>query len=357
MLQSEKLLLDEASIIQKREAGKIFVSDFKEKGGKYISTVLSGDDLEDVKIKISPKIEVRLTYLQKGNAIKGIKLAKYKSVKGAFEKDGEIKLSTLDFNGILKLLKIFSELDLESVANKSVILDQTIIQDPSALNKFLLTIAADPAGRRKLDEFFKSHSFLREGDIEELRKKRESVKMFDNLLNTSEFFSAHKAELKIGKDEEVWQRFFKENSWLLGSEFIEIVDERNIDEERIVDYFTKSYDGHMDIIELKLPGDDFWTNELNPNAKLTKALMQCMNYVSCVEKRINDAEFLKKIKNSMVMKPRITLIYGRSKEWDDEKRSRYRIYNSSLNGINIFTYDQILERAERVVGNIEAVSK
>jgi hypothetical protein len=59
-----------------------------------------------------------------------------------------------------------------------------------------------------------------------------------------------------------WQKWFKTNSWVLGSDFVRILDERAIDTDHIADYLVEAYDGFLDIIEIKRPGGrlQFWAS-------------------------------------------------------------------------------------------------
>lgn len=335
-----------SEILANRKAGKVYVGNFHNKEGKYISAVL--DDAEepyDISLKISSKIEVRITYItKKDDPISGVQITKL--YQGKIEK---INLSTLDFEGILSLLHIFSEVDLKSIASGSVILDKSIVGNPQELGRFLATIGADPAGRKKLKELVKNLGIIDEGDIDKVSSRKKDVKLFGKLLNSDEEFQSFKSKLEAKRDEDVWQLFFKKRSWILGSDFIKILKERTIDEDSIVDYFTKSYDGHVDIVELKLPAASFWNADNTPSAELNKAIMQCLRYVSEVERRINDSKFLQKLENTLVMKPLVTLIYGRSDVWDEDKKESYRILNTAYHDVNIFTYDQLLERARRII--------
>ena len=196
----------------------------------------------------------------------------------------------------------------------------------------------------------KNYGLIKVGDIDNVVQKKEAVSLFEKILNNQDNFNTHKIEIKVGKDEEVWQRFFSQNSWILGSDFVEILDERRLDVENITDYLLRSFDGFVDIIELKLPTAQFWTSENIPKSELTSASMQCNRYILQTERKINDLEFNKKIKNTPIVKPRITLIYGRSQDWTEEQREAYRVLNSSYSNLNIISYDHLLERAKRLIG-------
>jgi len=172
----------------------------------------------------------------------------------------------------------------------------------------------------------------------------------------------YEEKLKQDHNEGVWQIWFKNNSWVLGSEFVRILDDRKIDTENISDYLMEAYDGFLDIIEIKRPGGSlqFWSSQKDhdnyvPHPDLIKAITQTANYIYEVEREMNSIKFLSRTGHVPVVKPRAVLIYGRSNDWDDEKRKSYRILNASYHNITILTYDHVLERAKRILGTNQAV--
>lgn len=161
---------EEAFIAHKKE-GKIYVADFtddqKKYTGKYISAVFDDDEEPyDVKLKISPRVEVRISYRVDEDKIRGVQISKWKS--GKIEK---INLSTLSFEGILGLLQIFLTMDLKSIANGSLILDSGIIKDEGELKKHINTLLVDEVGRKIIAEVAQSRGLL-EGDVGGLDNKR-----------------------------------------------------------------------------------------------------------------------------------------------------------------------------------------
>jgi len=340
----EKFKTSEADIIQNKKDGVIYIADFPGKTGKYISVAEAGISA-DLDVKISSKIHLRVTYLNNNEKINGVEIAK---VNG--NKIEKINFSTLDFERILQLLYLFSELDLKSVVNKTVIFDESIIGNSEEVYKFLKLIALDSEGKDKIAEIAKNYGLIKIGDIDNVVQKKEAVELFEKILNSESDFQAYKDELGVSKNEEVWQRFFSKNSWMLGTDFFEILDEGRLDVENITDYLIKSYDGFVDIVELKLPTAEFWTSENIPTSILTKATMQCNRYILETERRMNDAKKITELRNIPIVKPRITLIYGRSVGWGDDKKEAYRVLNSSYTTLNIITFDHLLERAKRLIG-------
>ncbi|MFA6320125.1 MAG: Shedu anti-phage system protein SduA domain-containing protein [archaeon] len=337
----------EAEIIQNKKDGVIYIADFPNGTGKYVS-IAEASISADLDVRISSRIHLRVTYLTNDEKINGVEISK---VDG--NKVEKIHFSTLDFERILQLLNLFSELDLKAVTNKTVVFDESIIGDSKEVSKFLTLIVSDPQGKDRIREIAKNYGLIKLGDIDSVVHKKEVVELFDKILNNESEFNKYKKEINVGKDEEVWQRFFSENSWILGSDFVDILDERRIDVENITDYLLKSFDGFVDIVELKLPTAPFWTTEFIPKSELTSATMQCNRYILQTERKINDLEFNKKIQNTPIVKPRITLIYGRSQSWGEKEKEAYRVLNSSYTNVNIVTYDHLIERARRLIGMVK----
>jgi hypothetical protein len=157
--------------------------------------------------------------------------------------------------------------------------------------------------------------------------------------------------------EEAWQKWFEKNPWILGSDYVEILDERRIDTHNIADYLMKAYDGFLDIIEIKRTSTDmvFWSNSLDhnnyvPSTFLIKAITQSLNYLYEIEREANNHKTLERLGYTKIVKPRCILIFGRSIEWNEEHFKAYRILNASYTSLTIMTYDQVLSRAKHILG-------
>ena len=153
-----------------------------------------------------------------------------------------------------------------------------------------------------------------------------------------------------------WQKWFKSNSWVLGSQFVRILDERSIDTENISDFLMEAYDGFLDVIEIKRPNGElqFWASALDhgnyvPSSELIKAVTQASRYIYEVEREANSVKFLEKVGGVKTVKPRCILIFGRSNNWDSAQIEAYRILNANYHNLTILTYDHVLTRARRMV--------
>ena len=156
--------------------------------------------------------------------------------------------------------------------------------------------------------------------------------------------------------EQRWQEWFAKNQWVLGSDIVEILDEREIDTTSIADYLVEAHDGFLDIIEIKRPEGEltFWSATLDhenyiPSTGLIKAITQAVRYIYEIEQEANSVKFLERV-GIKTVKPRCILVFGRSNTWNNEQKEAYRILNASYHNLSIITYDHVLERARRILG-------
>lgn len=111
----------------------------------------------------------------------------------------------------------------------------------------------------------------------------------------------------------------------------------------------------MDIIEIKRPSHDFWSatkdhDNYIPSMVLVKSITQSNNYIYEIEREMDSNKFRERINDNIVIKPRCTLIIGRSHEWNQGQQKAYRLLNASYYNLQIITYDHVLERAKRMCG-------
>lgn len=57
------------------------------------------------------------------------------------------------------------------------------------------------------------------------------------------------------------------------------------------------------------------------------------------------------------MYPRVRVVIGRSHDWDKDRRRGLRRLNAHLTGIEVLTFDQILARADVMIGHLAASVK
>lgn len=174
-------------------------------------------------------------------------------------------------------------------------------------------------------------------------RREEALAVFEDSLQTDE-------------SEGFWQKWFEKNSWILGNEFVRVLDDRNIDTKNIADYLMETFDGFVDIVEIKRPDGKlkFWSSSrdhenLVPSQDLIKAITQAQNYIQALEEEINSIKTRERLDGTIIVKPRATLIFGRSNDWGDDERKAFRILNAGYKDLTILTYDQVLARARKTL--------
>jgi hypothetical protein len=206
------------------------------------------------------------------------------------------------------------------------------------------TLISDP-DKRSLVDFINENQLLSDDLVKsfDFAKRSRAVTDFEQMLAKN-------------LTEAPWQDWFKENNWVLGTEFVRVLDARPIDVEHIADYLMEAYDGFLDLIEIKRPEgkSKFWADAQDhgnyiPHTELVKAITQASRYILEVEHEANSVKFLERIGGVKAIKPRCVLVFGRSQDWNDGQREAYRILNASYHNLTILTFDHVLARARRIL--------
>lgn len=218
-------------------------------------------------------------------------------------------------------------------------------------------IAADEDAAK----LFKKVNDLGISDDEVVSKLAESGILTENLFvaitaaKRNEAINDFEKFIDMETRESFWQEWFAKNKWILGTEYLNILPEREIDTNDIADYLVRSIDGFLDIVEIKKPSLQFWTKpdshgNLCPTASLTAAITQCLNYLYRIELQSNSVDFLQRVDQTKTIKPQCLLVYGRSNEWTEKEYKALRILNSAYHQLHVITYDQLLLRAKQLLG-------
>lgn len=156
--------------------------------------------------------------------------------------------------------------------------------------------------------------------------------------------------------EHVYQRWFETRPWVFGTEYVWRIPARKIDLHSQADILLVSVDGFVDVFELKRPSHaplvyDNSHKTYYPSPELSKALAQAMHYLRFVnENRLR----LQEDWGVPVFRPRAIIVIGRSDEWDDSERQGWRNLKTSLQNIDVLTFDEVLGRAEQLIRHYEA---
>lgn len=155
-----------------------------------------------------------------------------------------------------------------------------------------------------------------------------------------------------------WQGWIQKNFWLFGATYRQPLPKEKVGFDSIPDFLFVTLDGFLDFLEIKLPqhpvilisnshvGAYRWSAEAN------EAIGQAIQYVSEIEK--NQYQIAERIQRNYglalsTIKPRALILIGQSTNWGVSERTALRKLNNSLNGIDVMTYTDLLQRGERLV--------
>lgn len=232
-------------------------------------------------------------------------------------------------------------------------------------------------------DFIPIESSLTKENSENIRKllnQPENDEILDYIVNneiiSDELFASLKGVEKIKAIKEFesmldddlveheWQAWFEKNTWVLGSEFVRVLDERTIDTHNISDFLMEAYDGFLDVVEIKRPEGNlnFWMAAQDhgnyvPSSDLMKAITQASKYIYEIEREANSVKYLERVDHVKTIKPRCILVYGRSNNWNEQQKEAYRILNSGYHNLTILTYDHVLARAKKMIGFVDEMEE
>ena len=146
---------------------------------------------------------------------------------------------------------------------------------------------------------------------------------------------------------------------LIPKEYIKKYDTRKIGIHSQADFIVESLDGFTDLIELKKSDISLFEkdNDRNinyPSQSLSQVIGQAIHYIKTME---DHRTVLKENDDLEVLKPRIKIVIGRSNKLLYDEKKALRLLNSTLHGIEIITYDEILIRAKKIIDAYEFNTK
>lgn len=190
-------------------------------------------------------------------------------------------------------------------------------------------------------------------DIKEKEQKEKVIQELKDRLDNGNFLETS------GSGN--WQDWIYKNNWLFGANYDEPIQKQKISISGIMpDYLFPTFDGFVDILEIKLPKDDVikkgshvgswvFTEECN------QAVGQVINYLNSIgDLRLQIEEEIKSKygKSVSMIKPRGFILIGDSRNWSEEKKKALRKINGTLHGVEIITYNDLLIRGTHMLNII-----
>lgn len=307
------------------------------RGQEYVEACTLGSGPQS----ICKAIFFRNCHKSSGKQIVSLKIARQKKVGGKWitKADKSITLNSEEINKLIEYMQ-------EYYAPLNIGMTEFIEADEDAAKLFTKVRDLDISDDEVLSKLIESGILTQNLSVAITAAERNhAVQKFEQVIDTE-------------RVESFWQNWFAQNKWVLGSEYLNILPEREIDTNDIADYLMRSIDGFLDVVEIKRPDLQFWAGpdshgNYYPTAQLTIAISQCLNYLYRIELQSNSVEFMERVEGTKTVKPQCMLVYGRSNDWDDDKMRALRILNAAYHQLHIVTYDQLLLRSKQLLGLLE----
>jgi len=224
-------------------------------------------------------------------------------------------------------------------------------------------------------------SEVTERDLVTVAYRRQQLDLFERLLSDDTFFYEQASQVR--GPEEVWQRFFEANHWIFGGSLFfnaaGAIDEGKL--ERVVAgasvagpgkradglLSTRGRVGALCFAEIKthrtklLQKNQYRPGVWGPSSDLTDAVAQSQRTVHLAEANIREA--LRVVddegnplgKDAYLIRPRSVLVCGDLQEFvtehgvNRERFACFELFRRHLQGPEVVTFDELLERARLLV--------
>jgi len=171
-----------------------------------------------------------------------------------------------------------------------------------------------------------------EKDVEEFRKKLEESRGIDDI------------------EEEELQQFLKERPWIFGYEYTNSEPQKQAGSMDQFDFYLERYNGTSDIIEIKKVTDPILKSDGQLRAKVVQAVDQCIEYL-WTTKGISHSTSRSREEEVEELRPRGKIIIGN--DASEEAKRKIDKWEYQLNNIEIFTYQELLNKAETTLENFK----
>lgn len=154
-------------------------------------------------------------------------------------------------------------------------------------------------------------------------------------------------------NEKVYQDWCKQHSWAFGLGYLSADDVRNITASDRLDLILPCVlTEFRDIVELKRPNAKvLHRDKVHRNyyfsSEVSQAIGQCHRYLEvffeCAQHGLQDHREI------LAHNPRVTVVIGRSTDWDNDEAKAFHGLSRRLIDIDIITYDHLLAQGERLI--------
>jgi hypothetical protein len=292
----------------------------------------------------------------------------------------EISLDTSEtlalFRGLSNCYEIYSQIgrvnpgitQFTQLNPKLISIMQFIKSDPSLLKQL-----SKVAGRDLVAQLFRL--VMASESIEGVRsaltvledKGVECVQAAINLERLAKFYQHLQSNIE-NANEEFWQQTFIQNQWILSQIFnssVTIFQSKayvggksiNNHDGKIVDFLYKNeLTNNVALIEIKTPctqlmGHIYREGIYPPSSDLSGAVSQCLVYRDTLIKAFPNEQ------NFKVFFPQCVALIGKIADLTSDVIPSFELYRSSLNGVSIVTFDELLLKIKNLISILESTDQ
>ena len=180
-------------------------------------------------------------------------------------------------------------------------------------------------------------------------KEARSLVAAINHVRLSQALSKFREMVNQNLHESKYQEYLKDNHWIFGGEYNELLSDRNIIKNGQLDFpVLRTADGYLEIIEIKRPIESSLFrkngNSYSEVASVVDAISQTDDYLARVDKEAFQIESENEID---IEKVRGKVIIGR--DGDKEQKKALRRLNARTSRIEVMTYDQLISIAQNIL--------
>ncbi len=367
----KRIAATEDDIILNSKPNHLYSHEFEK--GRFFQVVY--EDEEGFEIRLSTRTMLKAVYIKEKNDIEGIEIIK---LIGKDEKQ-RIGFSKFNLAQLKAFLSFLSQTELSAISEKRIkIADSELTPENIKLIKTLLA----KEGGQEVVESVIDEGIITSRDIVNVAFRKRGLDYFRKLLKDAEYWKEYKALIDIpnAKEETTWQAFFERNEWILGLgvdyKYQKILQkEGNVSEQdlgggnTVISDFLLSDSKFVTFVELKKPSTLLFGKDKNRSGawSLSRDLQNASSQI-LEQKAAGLIKFDKpqedvngNLLSENAYDSKTILIIGNWSELENAKsyqearikKKTFELYRKDSRNIQILTYDELLERAEHIVNNLE----
>lgn len=244
---------------------------------------------------------------------------------------------------------IYSSAFTEEVLCKELTID-TVEAAKEAFYNIIIKCISDPDLFFNLNYALYGMSDFDNTPIKELVKDIFGTIFRSSLKLSKEVIREFEKLIDLEKREEDYQIFLSSNPIFINPLSHEVFNKQKLGDDLITDFVIKTLQNEYLLVEIEKPQDNIFNKKGDFSAGFTHAYNQVLDFMLWVDENISYAQ--KKMPG--IVSPNGILIIGRNVELNDKQKLKIRYFNKNSTRIKVYTYDDILENANKLYLNLNS---